>query len=191
MSLLLDAGLQAEVILDGGWRAPVIITECTPDSALLRPADGHLRLPDRLDWVTATLEWSSEGGTIRRPGILVGAERGLLRLEPVGLHPFEQRRQFERVPAAVSASVTAEGHTVDTTTLDVSAGGMLLDGADGLDAPGPIEFTLRLGEQTVTGTGAIVRAVPSGARAVRFDALNGEGAAALARWLDAHVAAAA
>ena len=189
MSLLLDHGQDASLVLQGGWRTEVVVVSADAESAQVEAATGHLRLPDRLDWTGATLEWNhTTEGLIRRSGVLSGGDdAGLLRMTGIGERPFEQRRRHERVRAELDARIVSGELTHAGKTLDVSVDGMLLGGMPTLEIPGEIGFTLFLSGAAVTGDGVLVRTTEEGAHGVHFDAIDGVGASTLQQWLGARI----
>lgn len=83
----------------------------------------------------------------------------------------EEHRDFARMPAALPVAIAAEdGTELETTTVDVSGGGMLL--ATGSFTLGTtVEFRLDLctGEAPVTGTARVVRITDAGLPALAFE----------------------
>lgn len=187
MHELLETGVVADVVLDGGWRRHVHVAD-SGDPILLRPIDGSLTLPGTLTWCPAALEWRVGHRAARLEGILTGTAAGFA-LTPAGEAHTIQRRRFVRVSAEVPAALVAvdpgQGaeRRVVARTLNVSLGGMLLAGAPDLRVDEPLHFALELGGQTVAGTGRVVRGAPDGTRGVAFEGLHGRAERTLARYV--------
>jgi hypothetical protein len=88
----------------------------------------------------------------------------------------EIRRENVRVGAQcpVVAYVGANRTRVQTFTIDVSAGGLLVSGLDMLSRGETFEFQLTLtpGAPPITGTGAVVRTDPQGRCAIVFKSIS-------------------
>lgn len=187
MHELLESGVVADVVLDGGWRRHVHVFE-NGDPIVLRPLDGGLTLPGTLTWCPAALEWRVGHRAARLEGILTADPLGFA-LTPAGEAHTIQRRRFVRVSAEVPAALVAAGpepgpqRRVVARTLNVSLGGMLLADAPDLRVDEALHFALELGGQTVAGTGRVVRGAPDGTRGVAFEGLHGRAERTLARFV--------
>lgn len=125
------------------------------------------------------LEISGRKGLTRLRGAVVAEDRELLRFR--GLRPIDvlQRREYVRVRAARPVLVMLAGTSaaIETSSVDLSGGGMLLSGLDHVRVGERIGFRLQLerdgdlGSQIV-GTGTVVRSDPGGKRAVSFDSIS-------------------
>jgi PilZ domain len=91
--------------------------------------------------------------------------------------PTQQRENVRvAVQCPVIAYVGAKRSRVQTFTIDVSAGGLLVSGLEMLGEGEPFEFqlTLAAGTPPVTGTGTVVRTDPQGRCAVAFQRISDE-----------------
>jgi len=113
------------------------------------------------------------GGTI---GVVSPAEPDVLRIADPRSVEVLQQREFVRVQSArpVLVYTPADQFEVQSYTVDVSGGGMLLAGPETLRMGEELRFRLTLtqGEAPVTGTGKVVRIDPQGRRAVAFRELS-------------------
>jgi c-di-GMP-binding flagellar brake protein YcgR len=87
-----------------------------------------------------------------------------------------QRREYVRVPAScpVELQTADRSVTVETYSIDVSGGGMLLAGPDTLSAGARIAFWLSTGDDRppISGRGTVVRVGRHGERAVEIDEIS-------------------
>lgn len=101
-----------------------------------------------------------------RPGVGAGAGGG----------GPEIRRENVRVSAQcpVVAYVGADRSRVQTFTIDLSAGGLLVAGLDMLGQGEAFEFqlTLTAGDAPISGTGTVVRTDPQGRCAIAFKSIS-------------------
>lgn len=122
------------------------------------------------------LECGSAYGVVRvrgeaelEPGLVVRF-RALEALE------VRQRRQFVRARVATSVIVAAGAQYAQALSVDLSGGGMLLSGTDGLGSGDEVEFRIDLqeGAAPVEGRGRVVRTIEDGRRAIAFDSISEE-----------------
>ncbi len=114
-------------------------------------------------------------GVVRFRGQAVLQERDLVRFEVSAEPEVTQRREFVRVPSLQDVVLGGEAGAaeIDGKAIDLSGGGMLLSGADGLELDSVVRFSLSLGAgaRGDRGPGArrpVRRGGPPGAR-VRAD----------------------
>ena len=130
----------------------------------------------RLDGLV--LEFTSRRGRIRLQGEVTLEDRELLRF--TALHSMEviQEREYVRVPATrpVAVSAPSARGSIQTFSVDLSGGGMLLAGPGTLKVGERIDFRLTTaqGGPPIVGTGTVVRTDSQGRRAICFDEI-GEG----------------
>ncbi|HUA47865.1 MAG TPA: PilZ domain-containing protein [Solirubrobacteraceae bacterium] len=126
------------------------------------------------------LEYVSPRGLVRFHGQAVVQERDLVRFDVSAAAEVTQRREFVRVPAAQKVEV-AKGHDsragvdrIDAHAIDISGGGMLLSGAEGLPLGTHVRFSLNLGAgvKPIEGNAQVVRAGDEGKRALVFDQIS-------------------
>jgi PilZ domain len=140
------------------------------------PIDGALS-SDQLQLVV--LEVSDGKGLTRLGGTVTAEDRELLRFR--GLRPIDvvQRREYVRVRASRQVQVTLgnSAATIETHSVDLSGGGMLLSGLDHVRVGERIGFRLATelrgdSASQIIGTGKVVRSDPGGRRAVAFDSIS-------------------
>jgi PilZ domain len=106
-------------------------------------------------------------------GARARVDAGALAAREAG--PVYQRENVRvRAERPVVAFVGANRSRVQTFTIDISAGGLLVSGLDMLDKGEPFEFQLTLapGSPPVTGTGTVVRTDPQGRCAIAFKSIS-------------------
>jgi c-di-GMP-binding flagellar brake protein YcgR len=126
------------------------------------------------------LEYVSPRGLVRFHGQAIVQERDLVRFDVSAAPEVTQRREFVRVPAAQKVEVAkghdsrAEGDLIDAHAIDISGGGMLVSGADGLPLGSHVRFSLNLGPgaEPIEGNAQVVRAGDEGKRALVFDQIS-------------------
>lgn len=125
------------------------------------------------------VEYSSRRGRVRLCGTAIvedPREPDLLRIE--GLRSIEvlQEREYVRIQSARPVVVYAGGdrQEVQSYTVDLSGGGLLLAGPDTLKIGDAIKFRLTItpGVTPIAGTGRVVRIDASGRRAVSFEDIS-------------------
>jgi PilZ domain len=121
-----------------------------------------------------TLEFTSPNGRVRLQGTTVTlVESELLRFDGVRAAEVVQQREYVRVQTARPVVVLMSGcaDEVQTYSVDLSGGGMLLAGPSTLKIGTQVEFrlTTEKGSPPIPGVGTVVRADPEGRRAVCFD----------------------
>jgi PilZ domain len=125
------------------------------------------------------LEYVSPRGLVRFHGQAVIQERDLVRFDVSAAPEVTQRREFVRVPSAQSVQVAkgaaaAAGEAISAHAIDISGGGMLLSGADGLPLGSHVRFSLNLGPgcEPIEGNAQVVRAGDEGRRALVFEQIS-------------------
>jgi c-di-GMP-binding flagellar brake protein YcgR len=122
------------------------------------------------------LEYTSMRGVIRMRGEATFEQRSLVRFHVQGDAEVIQRREFVRVhtPQPVTLGPPPEDAGLHARTVDLSGGGMLLTGADGLGPGDRVRFRMRLGEDTATigGVARVVRIREDGKRALMFEQID-------------------
>ncbi len=161
------------IVRPSGERVQAQVVEREPDGllvALLFRAETPL---DADPLQELTLEFTSPHGRVRAQGTVTLVERELLRFS--ALHSIEtiQQREYVRVlstrPVLVLTS-SSQG-TVQSYTVDLSGGGLLLAGPDTLRVGEQVRFRLTLakGAPQIEGVGTVVRTDLQGHRALCFD----------------------
>jgi hypothetical protein len=125
------------------------------------------------------VEYSSPRGRVRLGGSLASqdlADPDIVRLDSPRSIEVMQEREFVRIRSARPVLVySARDHNqVQSFTVDVSGGGLLLAGPDSLRIGDEVTFRLTLtpGVTPVTGSGHVVRIDGHGRRAVEFSNIS-------------------
>jgi len=125
------------------------------------------------------LEFNDVRGRVRLQGtttIQDAQEPDLIRIEGPRSIEVLQEREFVRIRSARPIIVySGRDHMqVQSYTVDVSGGGLLLAGPDTLNIGEQVRFRLstRAGEDPIVGTGKVVRSDPQGRRAVAFEEIS-------------------
>jgi hypothetical protein len=127
--------------------------------------------PGSLD--ALVLEFTSARGRVRLQGTVTLEDRELLRFR--ALHSVEliQQREYVRIQSTrpVLVLTGGQGGTVQTYSVDLSGGGMLLAGPSTLKVGEQVEFRLTTakGSPPIAGVGTVVRTDLQGRRAICFD----------------------
>jgi|SRR5271166_2987225 len=136
------------------------------------------------------LEYSNERGRMRLSGTFViddPSDPDLLRMLAPRSIDVLQQRSYVRIHAArpVVVYCGADGGQIQSFTVDVSGGGLLLAGPDTLAIGQEIRFQLSItpGEQPVSGTATVVRIDNMGRRAVAFDTISDHDRRRLVRFI--------
>ncbi len=162
----------------GGERLPAWVQRSEPHALTLVSIIPLPAISDE-ELERMVLEYGVPGGRVRLGGHFeagdTDAPEVLLLREP---HLLEvvQERAFARAPASLPVALTVGGGKarLRAYTVDISAGGFLLDGAAWLRVGDTIHFELRLSplEPPVSGSGRVVRVDRRGRRGVAFDAID-------------------
>jgi PilZ domain len=125
------------------------------------------------------LEHSSARGRVRLRGSVVTqdpAEPDLVRIDSPRSLEVLQEREYVRIKSARPVLVydDRDRNQVQSFTVDVSGGGLLLAGPDTLRVGDEVKFRLTLtpGVLPVSGTGRVVRIDGQGRRAVEFESIS-------------------
>ena len=119
------------------------------------------------------LEFTSHRGRIRLQGAVTLEDSELLRFRELHSVELIQQREYVRIQSTRPVLVVTggQGGTVQTYSVDISGGGMLLAGPSTLKVGEQIEFRLTTakGSSPITGVGTVVRTDLQGRRAICFD----------------------
>ena len=171
-------GKQGKLTTPVGGHIPVRVFERGGDFLMLvlMLDDGEELGHDVLE--PLVLEYVTPRGVVRFEGQAVLQERDLVRFEVSAAPEITQRREFVRVPSVQSVVLGGEtGYVkIDGKALDLSGGGMLLSGADGLEAESIVRFSLSLGAGVpeIEGRARVVRADEEGRRALVFEQISAD-----------------
>ncbi len=161
-----------------GARIPARVTACGPRTLMVA-----IMVPTKPfsaeDLDAMVLEYSGPHGRVRLRGSVIAenpAEPDLLRVEDPCAIEVSQEREYVRIRSARPALVYSGLDQLDiqSYTVDISGGGLLLAGPDTLEAGEQVRFRLTLtqGEPPVAGSGRVVRIDSGGRRAVAFEAIS-------------------
>ncbi|MGO9959440.1 MAG: flagellar brake protein [Solirubrobacteraceae bacterium] len=169
------AGRQGKLTTPDGAQLPVRTFEREQDVALVVMVDVDAHLEAK-QLKTAVLEYTTLRGIVRLRGEAVFEGRSLIRFKAQEAAEVMQRREFVRVHAPQSVTLTAESDHADRSahTVDVSGGGMLVSGAEVLGTGDTVDFALQLraGEPAIEGIARVVRVAEDGKRALAFDRIG-------------------
>jgi PilZ domain len=172
---LLAGGEHGKLTSPGGEEWPVRVTRGEGDVLMLvllvedeRPA------PEQVG--SLTLECTSKHGLARFQGEAVLEDRDLVRFNIRDSAEVEQRREFVRVqsPQPVILSVTGSDTIDNAYSVDLSGGGMLLNGPEALRLEDNIRFRLHLdaNHEPIKGRARVVRCAGDGQRAIVFEQIS-------------------
>jgi PilZ domain len=174
-----ECGALVSLATATGERIPARVVDCDREAvlvAIMVPLDSlaGIALESLLLEFVAPQGRVRLGGTV---GVDSPAEPDVLRIAHPRSVEVLQQREFVRVQAARPLLVytPVDQFEVQSYTIDVSGGGMLLAGPDTLRIGEELRFrlTLEQGEPPVTGSGKVVRIDEQGRRAVAFSELSG------------------
>ncbi len=160
-----------------GW-IPAKVLERGPD-ALVLAVTVPLKALSTEQLEKLIVEFSSPRGRVRLRGTIASQDPvspEVLTLGAPRSVEVLQEREYVRIRSARPVLVYAarEGIRVQSFTVDVSGGGLLLAGPDTLAVGEELTFRLTLtpGVTPVSGTGRVVRVDAQGHRAVEFESIS-------------------
>jgi hypothetical protein len=122
------------------------------------------------------LEFTNSAGRVRLQGEVTLVDRELVRFRDVSSVEQIQQREYVRVRSTRPVAVISGGvqSSLQTFSVDLSGGGMLLAGPSTLRVGEQIQFRLTTvqGNPPVSGVATVVRADSQGRRAVCFDEIS-------------------
>lgn len=122
------------------------------------------------------LELSGSKGLVLLGGNATAEESDLLRFRDLHALDVLQRREYVRVKAARTVLVTIPGSyaPIESCSVDISGGGMLLGGLDHVNVGEQVSFRLTTDPDSpqIAGSGTVVRCDPGGHRAIAFDSIS-------------------
>ena len=160
-----------------GW-IPAKVLRRGPDALVLAVTVRMPKLtPEQLEKLM--VEFSSARGRVRLRGTVAGQDSAspeILTLSAPRSVEVLQEREYVRIRSARPVLVYSarEGMRIQSFTVDVSGGGLLLAGPDTLAVGEELTFQLTItpGVTPVSGTGRVVRVDPQGRRAVEFESIS-------------------
>lgn len=164
--------------IGGGGRIPARVLERETD-ALLVAITVPTKPLSSSQLEKMVLEYSSTRGRVRLGGHCTMADPqdpDLVRIDSPRSVEVLQEREYVRIKSARPVLVYSSHDTMQmqSFTVDVSGGGLLLAGPDTLQIGDQVKFRLTLtpGVLPVSGTGKVVRTDQHGRRAVVFDEIS-------------------
>ena len=156
-----------------GTTVPVNVSQGDEGILLVMLADPGEKLDEQPSGLV--LESITSRGLVRMKGTAKREQGGLVSFRITGDPEVVQRRQFVRVIAPQRVTLDdACGSVSETSSLNISGGGMLVTGADSLDVDTEVIFSLFLSdhEPPVKGLGRVVRAADNKQRAIVFEDIS-------------------
>ncbi len=160
-----------------GW-IPARVLEAGPDALLVAIT---VRAPEfsREQLETLKVEFSSARGRVRLRGTLTSQDAAspeLIKLTSPRSVEVLQEREYVRIKSARPVVVYSvrDRMQIESYTVDVSGGGLLIAGPDTLKVGDRLDFQLTLtpGVTPVTGSGRVVRVDANGRRAIEFESIS-------------------
>lgn len=160
-----------------GDALPVRAYERADDSLMLvLMVDAPTDAAAGLESEPALLEYTCQRGLVRVKGEARFQDRDLVRFETTPDREVLQRRDHVRVssPQTVTLALGGGDQGLRAHTVDLSGGGMLLCGVEGLEPGERVSFSLDLapGEAPVLGSGRVVRVGGSDRCALVFEEMS-------------------
>jgi PilZ domain len=166
------------LVRDSGERIQARVVESDADSLLVGVMFRTERPLKAGDLDDVVLEYASQRGRVRVRGTVTLQDSDLLRFRDLCSIEVLQEREYVRVKATRPVMVLTGGSqgTVQSYSVDLSGGGMLLAGPNTLKIGERVQFKLSTapGAAPIQGTGTVVRADARGHRAISFEEI-GEG----------------
>lgn len=139
---------------------------------------------------SVALQYTTRRGVCRIDGVAHRTkEPGAMRVEHTGNVELIQRREYVRIDAMVPVTyqpMGPTGWTEETTTINISGGGFMISGREGLRMDEDCTFTLHLDGEREAGPlevdGTVVRETPGGL-GIRITVLDEEERDRLIRWV--------
>lgn len=170
-----EVSTDAMLVTPDGGRIRARVLESCPDLlsvAIMVPI--RPLTPSQLE--TLVLEFAGPRGRVRLQGTFESVERDVLHMHSPRSVEVLQQRDYVRIEAArpVVVYAGAAGGQVQSFTVDISGGGLLLAGPDNLAVGDLVSFSLSIetGQPPIAGKGRIVRVDVRGRRAIRFEEIS-------------------
>ncbi len=168
---LVARGDHGQLTTETGRQWPVRVSKRHDDDLLLVLLVEPEQFP-REQLGTLTLECITKRGVARFSGHATVEGRDLVRFKVVDDPSVEQRREFVRVIAPQPVVLEVEGSAMieNALAVDLSGGGMLLNGPDTLALDDRVRFRLHLDADNppIRGKARVVRCIDGDRRALKF-----------------------
>jgi len=172
-----------------GDKLPARVLERGANSLLVAITVPAKRLSAR-DLEGLVLEYAGAKGRVRLSGVATiedPKEPDVLRMDGLRAVEVLQEREFVRIRAArpVRLFVGKELQPIETFTIDVSGGGLLLAGPETLRIGEQLRFQLTVaqGDDPITGAAKVVRSDAGGHRGVCFEEISDADRTRLVRFI--------
>lgn len=166
-----EQGQQVFVIAPSGAGIAARVAEVAAEQAMLSFAENEANPVSMLAGGHVAIQYTNRRGVCRIDGAAhKGKHPEILRVQYTGNVQLIQRREFVRVDAMIPVSyrpIGESGWLAETTTINVSGGGFMISGREGLNLYQDMDFTLALdGDTKDAGTldvfGRVARETPGG-----------------------------
>jgi c-di-GMP-binding flagellar brake protein YcgR len=171
MKGLPEEGQQVFVIAPSGAGVAARVRGVGDGSTTLSFAENENNPVSMLAGGNVAIQYTNRRGVCRIDGAAHRAEAPhVLRVDHTGKIQLIQRREFVRIDAIVPVSyhpIGVDGWNAETTTVNVSGGGFMISGREGLKMDQSMAFTLELDGEvkeagSLTVNGKVVRETPQG-----------------------------
>jgi hypothetical protein len=164
------------LFLSSGEKLPARVSERLGNSlriVIMVPVE-HL---DGSQLASLVLEYANPCGRVRLTGTAAVErvrEGALLRIDDATMIEAIQERAYARVEVDCPVAINVGRERVETRTVDLSGGGLLLDGPNQFDLGEELEFELTLmpGSLPVTGGASVTRIDGEGRPAIQFTSIS-------------------
>jgi hypothetical protein len=164
------------LFLSSGEKLPARVAERLGNSlriVIIVPVE-HL---DRSQLASLVLEYANPCGRVRLTGTAAVErvrEGSLLRIDDATMIEAVQERAYARVEVHCPVAINVGRERLETWTVDLSGGGLLLDGPNQFDLGEELEFELTLmpGSLPVNGGARVTRIDGEGRPAIQFTSIS-------------------
>lgn len=164
------------LFLSSGEKFPARVTERLGNSlriVIVVPVE-HL---DARQLASFVLEYANPCGRVRFTGTATierVCEDTLLRIDDATMIEVTQERAYARVEVDCPVAISVDGKRLETRTVDLSGGGLLLDGSYQFELGQELEFELSLmpGSPPVAGSAKVTRIDGEGRPAIQFTSIS-------------------
>jgi hypothetical protein len=163
------------LIRPGGEQIPARVAERGPNTLVVLIMF-HIEPLTASQLEKLILEFPTQRGLVRLVGTVSVEDRDLLRFSDLRSAEVLQQREYVRVKAnrPVLVYLGSNQLPVQSYTVDLSGGGLLIAGPDTLEIGEEVQFQLTLdsGSVPIVGVGAVVRSDVKGHRAISFSTIS-------------------
>ena len=166
---------EVSVAMPDGERLPARVAKREGDELLILMMVPAKETMSDAELREIVLELTSAKGLVRLAGDAVLEDRDLLRFRDLHSVDILQRREYVRVQTSRPVLVSIGGRgQIESSSVDLSGGGMLLGGLEHLPVGSQLEFRLTTDGDSppITGTGRVVRSDHNGRCAIAFRSIS-------------------